>query len=65
MAVGNGCCFAAKLADCTRRFPLSDMQIVGNMLVRNEDVFIERAIRNVVEFCDKIIITNLIFEKCE
>jgi len=41
------------------------MQIVGNMLVRNEDVFIERAIRNVVEFCDKIIITNLIFEKCE
>jgi len=28
--------------------------IVGSVLVRNEDVFVERAIRNVAEFCDHI-----------
>ena len=37
---------------------MSSMQIVGAMLVRNEDVFIERVVRNVVDFCDKIIITD-------
>ena len=30
------------------------MQIVGSVLVRNEDVFVERAIRNVASFCDEI-----------
>ena len=29
-------------------------QIVGSVLVRNEDVFVEQAIRNVAEFCDRI-----------
>ena len=29
-------------------------QIVGSVLVRNEDVFVERAIRNVAAFCDRI-----------
>src|SRR5262245_31319385 len=29
-------------------------QIVGSVLVRNEDTFVERAIRNVAEFCDRI-----------
>jgi Glycosyl transferase family 2 len=29
-------------------------QIVGSVLVRNEDVFVERAIRNVAGFCDRI-----------
>jgi hypothetical protein len=29
-------------------------QIVGVILVRNEDLFVERAIRSVVEFCDRI-----------
>ena len=29
-------------------------QIVGIMLVRNEDVFVEQAIRNVAGFCDRI-----------
>jgi Glycosyl transferase family 2 len=29
-------------------------QIVGVVLVHNEDVFVERAIRNVAEFCDRI-----------
>ncbi len=29
-------------------------QIVGIVLVRNEDVFVEQAIRNVAEFCDRI-----------
>jgi glycosyltransferase involved in cell wall biosynthesis len=28
--------------------------IVGSVLVRNEDVFVEQAIRNVVAFCDRI-----------
>jgi glycosyltransferase involved in cell wall biosynthesis len=28
------------------------------MLVRNEDVYIERAVRNIVDFCDQIIITD-------
>jgi hypothetical protein len=28
--------------------------IVGSVLVRNEDVFVERAIRNVASFCDRI-----------
>ena len=29
-------------------------QVVGIVLVRNEDIFVERAIRNVAEFCDRI-----------
>jgi hypothetical protein len=29
-------------------------QIVGLVLVRNEDVFVEQAIRNVADFCDRI-----------
>jgi glycosyltransferase involved in cell wall biosynthesis len=29
-------------------------RIVGIVLVRNEDLFVERAIRNVAEFCDRI-----------
>lgn len=49
---------------------MEEIQIVGIMLVRNEDVFIERAIRNVMDFCDKIIITDHnsedhTFEICE
>jgi hypothetical protein len=30
------------------------VRIVGSVLVRNEDVFVEQAIRNVVAFCDRI-----------
>lgn len=30
------------------------MRIVGSVLVRNEDVFVERAVRNVAAFCDRI-----------
>jgi hypothetical protein len=29
-------------------------QIVGSVLVRNEDVFVEQAVRNVAEFCDRV-----------
>jgi hypothetical protein len=29
-------------------------QIVGSILVRNEDVFVERAVRNAAAFCDRI-----------
>lgn len=30
------------------------MQVVGSVLVRNEDVFLERAVRNAALFCDRI-----------
>ena len=30
------------------------MRFVGSVLVRNEDAFVERAIRNVADFCDEI-----------
>lgn len=30
------------------------VQVVGSVLVRNEDLFVEQAIRNVAEFCDVI-----------
>ena len=30
------------------------VRIVGSVLVRNEDTFVEQAIRNVVAFCDRI-----------
>ena len=33
---------------------LAPPQIVGIVLVHNEDVFVERVIRNVAEFCDRI-----------
>lgn len=32
--------------------------IVGTVLVRNEDVFVERAVRNIVDFCDRILISD-------
>ena len=41
-----------------KKVHVMDIQIVGIMLVKNEDVYIERAIRNVVDFCDRIIITD-------
>ncbi len=30
------------------------MQVVGVVLVHNEDVFVEQAVRNVAAFCDRI-----------
>jgi hypothetical protein len=33
-------------------------QIVGIILIKNEDLHVERAIRNVVNFCDQIIVTD-------
>ena len=33
-------------------------EIVGIFLLRNEDVFVERSVLNVVEFCDRIIIAD-------
>lgn len=34
------------------------MQIIGLFMVKNEDVYIEQAIRNVVDFCDKIYVDD-------
>jgi glycosyltransferase involved in cell wall biosynthesis len=34
---------------------VSDRRIVGIAMVRDEDVFVERALRNVLEFCDELI----------
>jgi len=33
-------------------------QIVGISLVRNEDLFIERSLRNVLDFCDRLIVAE-------
>ncbi len=33
-------------------------KIVGITLVRNEDVFVERAVRNAIDFCDSLIIAD-------
>ena len=33
-------------------------RIVGSVLVRNEDVFLERALLNIVEFCDEILVQD-------
>jgi glycosyltransferase involved in cell wall biosynthesis len=37
-------------------FPAS--RIVGVTLVRNEDIFVERAIRNAIDFCDRLIVAD-------
>jgi hypothetical protein len=34
------------------------MNFVGVLLVHNEDVFVERALRNVAEFCDRIFVVD-------
>lgn len=34
---------------------MSDRRIVGVAMVRDEDVFVERALRNVLDFCDELI----------
>lgn len=35
-----------------------DTQIVGILLLKNEDLFIERVIMNIIEFCDEIIVAD-------
>ncbi len=42
---------AARVDD---RRAVTQPQIIGVVLVRNEDVFVERAVRNVAAFCDRI-----------
>lgn len=37
---------------------MKPVQIVAIMLVKNEDIYIERVIRNIMDFCDRIIITD-------
>ncbi|HLA86698.1 MAG TPA: glycosyltransferase family 2 protein [Anaerolineales bacterium] len=37
---------------------MNNVQIVASMLIRNEDIYIEKVIRNIVDFCDKIIVTD-------
>ena len=34
------------------------MQIIGISLIRNEDIFIERVLRNAVDFCDKLLVVD-------
>ena len=38
------------------------MRIIGSVLVRNEDVFVEQAIRNAAAFCDRIHIVDHVSE---
>lgn len=37
---------------------MDKFQIVASVLICNEDKYIERVIRNIVDFCDKVIITD-------
>ncbi len=37
---------------------MNNTQIIASVLIRNEDIYIERAIRNIVDFCDTIIIAD-------
>lgn len=37
---------------------MSQIQIVGSIQVRNEDIYIERAILNILDFCDRVIISD-------
>ena len=36
----------------------SEIKIIGIVLVKNEDRYIEQALRNVLDFCDEIIVTD-------
>lgn len=37
---------------------MSPIQIVGIVLVKNEDLFVERAVRNIAPFCDRLILCD-------
>ena len=37
---------------------MSDCKIVGIVLVKNEDIYIERVLLNILEFCDEIIVAD-------
>ncbi len=51
-SLGNG---GASSDPCSTGRPRAvDVQVVGIVLVHNEDVFVERAIRNVAHVCDRI-----------
>jgi hypothetical protein len=42
----------------------SRVRIVGSVLVRNEDLFVERAIRNVADFCDEMYAFDHMSDDC-
>ncbi len=37
---------------------MNPYEIVGIVVVKNEDLYVERAVRNVIDFCDHIIIAD-------
>lgn len=37
---------------------MNKIQIIGSVQVKNEDVFVAQVVRNILDFCDKIIITD-------
>ena len=37
---------------------MSAPQIIGIVLIRNEDIFIERVLRNILDFCDRILVAD-------
>jgi glycosyltransferase involved in cell wall biosynthesis len=37
---------------------MTDTKIIGITLVKNEDIFVERAVRNAIDFCDRLIIAD-------
>ena len=42
----------------SRQIGMSQRQIVGIILVRNEDVQLHRVIKNILDFCDVLIIAD-------
>lgn len=37
---------------------VNQIKIIGIVLVKNEDLYIEQALRNILEFCDEVIVTD-------
>ena len=48
----------AKTAKVTEAPPAAETRIVGIVFVRNEDRFVERAVRNAADFCDEVILAD-------
>ena len=55
MGLGSRPAQAAKVTD---QPPTAGTKIVGIVFVRNEDRFVERAVRNAADFCDEIILAD-------
>lgn len=44
--------------DCDGNGSMDQIKIVGILLVRNEDLFFEQVVKNILDFCDRVIIAD-------